>query len=345
MNSFVPVENFSQGLCKVDIPELGPPIRGKVRENWIIDHGDSEYRLLVTTDRQAVHACPVCTVPGKGRISNLISSFWFEQTKDIVPNHVVSVLHPNVLLARQAKTALPVEVVVRRFMAKSASQTSVFYNYAQKGRRKIYGIDFPDGLKANEEFPMGTIITPTTKALDGHDQELTDAAAKRLVDGKTKKGVWREVKIAAELIFERARIYCLRRGVLLADTKFEFGLDEKGNLMLMDEVLTPECSRFWFLESYHKRLEEGLNPDPNKDVLVNHLDNQGFTGSGRVPLIDGSIITELAETHASTYRMIRGSDLPSADSSEETIRKTALNYLADIKSNSKFRLKKSKTFL
>lgn len=184
----VPRENFSRGLLQVEIPELGIPIKGKVRDNWIVRKGNSEFRLMVTTDRQSAYDRFICTVPGKGQVLNLLSAYWFELTSDIVPNHLVAVPHPNVLVARQAQATLPVEIVLRRYMAKSSTTTSLYHNYTDRGRREIYGIEFPEGLQPNQELPMGTILTPTTKAEAGHDQELTDTQACDIVDGKLGDG-------------------------------------------------------------------------------------------------------------------------------------------------------------
>lgn len=304
-----PSENFSKGLFRVDIPELGEPIRGKVRDSWVINKNGSKFRLMITTDRQWAYLKPVCTIPGKGQISNLISAYWFELTRDIVPNHMIAIPHPNVLIAREAKHVIPIEVVLRRYMAKSGTPTSIYYNYMDIGRREIYGIKLPEGLKANEELPMGTILTPTTKAPDGHDKELTDAETRKIVDDKLGNGTWDKVKIFAYAVFERARTHSLEKGLILADTKFEFGVDTNGNLMLIDELLTPECSRFWLLETHEKRFMENKGPEPDKDVLVRWLAENGFTGKGLVPKIDDAIISKQFEAYAIPYKMITGNDL------------------------------------
>lgn len=124
-NPQAPKENFSRGLFSVEIPQLGEPIRGKVRDIWVIDKDGSQFRIMVTTDRQSAFDSVVCTTPGKGQVLNLMSAFWFENTRGIIQNHMIEVPHPNVLIARQAATTLPVEVVVRRYMARSSTATSV----------------------------------------------------------------------------------------------------------------------------------------------------------------------------------------------------------------------------
>src|SRR3989344_936762 len=173
-----PEENFRQGLLEVNLPpEFGPKTSGKVRDIWV----RNGVRIMVTTDRQSAFDRLICTIPLKGIVLNATSAWWFKKTQDIIPNHVIDV-HQNILIARQAAQVIPVEVVWREYMAKSATSTSVYHNYVDKGRRRIHGIDFPDGLLANQRFPMGPILTPSTKADEGHDLELTEYAARELAD-------------------------------------------------------------------------------------------------------------------------------------------------------------------
>lgn len=320
-------KNFSRGLYQIDIPELGGPFRGKVRDNWVIQKGNSKIRVMVTTDRQSVYAVPVCTIPGKGQISNLISGYWFNLTKDIVKNHLIAIPHPNITIAKQAAAVLPVEIVLRRFLAKGSTTTSLYQNYFNLGRREIYGIRFPEGLKSNEELPMGTIITPTTKAVDGHDKELTDIEAKDIVDSKLGTGIWDKVKDSALKIFEFARKHSSKKGLILADTKFEFGIDDKGDIMLIDELLTPECSRFWAQETYLQRFRDNKDPEPNKNILVDWLKEHGFIGQGLVPMIDDKIINQQLEAYYIPYKMITSKGLTSSSPNSKEIRKEAIEYL------------------
>lgn len=306
-----PKENFSRGLLQVEMPEFGTPIRGKVRDIWIIDVQGQQVRIMVTTDRQSAYDRLICTVPGKGQVLNLLSEYWFENTRDIIPNHMIAVAHPNVIIARQAQDTLPVEVVLRRYMARSSTTTSVYHNYVDRQRREIYGIKFPEGLRANEEFPMGTVLTPTTKAEAGHDEELTDEQALEIVDGKLGDGTWVKAKTAAIALFERARENCLRKGLILVDTKYEFGIDQAGNLMLIDEVHTPDSSRFWLAETYEQRFKKGETPDTfDKEILRRWLSEMGFRGEGRVPTVDPKIIDQVATAYVVPYRMITGKELP-----------------------------------
>ena len=266
---------------------------------------------MVTTDRQSAFDRIICTVPGKGEVLNLLSAFWFRHTHDIIPNHMINTPHPNILLARQAHKTIPVEVVLRRYMARSSTSTSIYHNYMEKGRREIYGIDFPEDILPHQELPMGTILTPTTKAETGHDQELTDEQAQEIVDGKFGAGSWVRIQGAAYSVFERAYKHCLTRGLILADTKFEFGQDAEGNFMLIDELLTPDSSRFWLAATYDERLQKGENPESfDKEILRRWLAEEGFRGEGTVPIVPPEVIQKMSEAYVIPYTMITGKELP-----------------------------------
>lgn len=326
-----PRENFEGGLVQVDMPALGIVDRGKVRDFWTVRNGDSELRVMVTTDRLSAYDRVVAAVPGKGQVLNLLSQFWFENTGDIIPNHMVAVPHPNVLVARQAKAVLPVELVVRGHMAQSSTDTSIYSNYITKGRRKIYGIDFPDGLQANQEFPMGAIITPTTKADHGkHDEELTDEEAQQIVDEKLGEGTWTKARQAALALFDRGRAISSQSGLILVDTKYEMGIDEKGELILIDEIHTPDSSRYWQEETYEERMAEGKNPDSfDKEIARRWLADNGFTGNGPIPRIDRSVLRHMSEAYAIPYQMLTGKQLPPRSSTpiEDAIREATYSYL------------------
>ena len=296
------------GLCP-------PTSRGKVRDIWVVEHPKYGWvRVMITTDRTSAYDRLICTVLGKGQVLNKLSEFWFKKTADIVPNHLLAVPHPNVMIAREAEAMLPVEVVLRRYLAKSSTSTSVYHNYVDGGRRRIYGIDFPDGLRANQEFPMGTILTPTTKAESGHDLELTTEQAQEIVDPKLGEGTWEKTKTAALAVFERAYAYHKKHGLILVDTKYEFGIDAGGQIMLIDEIHTPDSSRFWLAASYEERVKKGENPENfDKEILRRWLADQGFKGEGRVPEVDPTVIQKMSEVYQEPYRMVTGQLLPARD--------------------------------
>ncbi len=319
-----PSENYARGLKSIEIPQLGEAKRGKVRDSWII--GDK--RVMVTTDRTSAYDRAICTVPGKGAVLNKLSEFWFQETADIIPNHVISVPHPNVLVARQAKRTLPVELVLRRYMAKSSSPTSVFSQY-KEGKRIIYGIKFPDELVPNQEFPMGTIVTPTTKAEYGkRDLPLTDAEAKKIVDSENGKGTWKKVVKAALQIFERGRERAAKAGLILVDTKYEFGIDLDDKLMLIDEVHTPDSSRYWLSDTYQKRFKSGETPDTfDKEILRRWLSENGFEGNGDVPKVDPKVIDQMSEAYKVPYKKLAGKKLKESPVDSKTIIDSIANYI------------------
>lgn len=199
----------------VDLPFLGPKASGKVRE--IYDQGDQ--LILITTDRLSAFDRILGLVSYKGQVLNQLSAFWFEQTRDIVGNHFLHAPDPNVTVGRKCRP-LPVEVVVRGFIS-GVTKTALWYRYSQ-GERTIYGIDFPDGLRKNDPLPQ-PIITPTTKAREGgHDERITVA---EVVDqGWVDPQMWDRVQEAAIALFRRGQEIARRGGLILVDTKYEFGL-------------------------------------------------------------------------------------------------------------------------
>lgn len=308
-----PAANFARGMREIAIPQFGPPaMQGKVRDVWVFGKGASEVRVLATSDRLSAYDHIICAVPGKGQALNLTAFWWFEQTADIIPNHVIAVPHSNIVVAQEAVATLPVELVVRRHMARSSTSTSVFDNYHRLGRRTIYGIDFPDNLAANQEFPMGTIITPTTKAQKGHhDQELTDTEARAIVDGELGGGVWDAAKEAAIVVFERGYAVSRQSGLILADTKYEMGVNARGELMLIDEVHTPDSSRYWKADSYETRMAAGQNPEGlDKETVRRWLAEHGYTGEGPIPVVDPGVIDQVSLAYQVPYRMLTGEELP-----------------------------------
>lgn len=314
----VPPENLGHGILEVDLPEdqFGPRTQGKVRDIWVRDGN----RITVTTDRTSAFDRLICTVPSKGEILNITSDWWFEKTQEIIPNHLISVPHPNVLISEQASEVLPVEMVVRAYMAKSATSTSIYHNYVERGRRNIYGINFPDGLLANERFPMGPVITPTTKAEEGHDLELTEDETRELVDKKGGEGTYSKIKKASERLFVLGSAILKQRRLILVDTKYEFGIDKDGNVMLIDEIHTSDSSRFWRIDTYWEKFQKGENPDTfDKEILRRYLADQGFKGEGLVPIVDPSVIEDLARAYRELYSLVTGQELRVIPSSQGEI--------------------------
>ncbi|OGH37751.1 MAG: hypothetical protein A3B44_00055 [Candidatus Levybacteria bacterium RIFCSPLOWO2_01_FULL_38_21] len=294
-------------------PEFGPKTSGKVRDIWV----RNGVRIMVTTDRQSAFDRLICTIPLKGIVLNATSAWWFKKTQDIIPNHVIDV-HQNILIARQAAQVIPVEVVWREYMAKSATSTSVYHNYVDKGRRRIHGIDFPDGLLANQRFPMGPILTPSTKADEGHDLELTEYAARELADKIGGLGTWEKVKDASRRLFEKGSRVFSESGLILVDTKYEFGIDENGELMVIDELHTSDSSRIWKADSYQKRFRNGETPESfDKEILRKWLADHGFTGEGPVPVVGPRVIAQMSRAYNIPFFLLTGKIMDNSRSSQE----------------------------
>ena len=259
-------------LSGVDLPSLGKKQHGKVRD--IYRHGDR--LLLVTTDRLSAFDRILGLVPYKGQVLNQLSAFWFAATETIVANHFVESPDPNVSVVR-ACTTLPVEVVVRGYIT-GVTSTALWYRYSQ-GERSIYGLDFPDGLRKNDRLPE-PIITPTTKASDGgHDERIT--AAEIVSRGLVDAARWDEVSAAAIALFKAGQAIAAQAGLILVDTKYEFGIDPAGNLTLIDEVHTPDSSRFWIADSYAARFAVGEEPENfDKEFIRLHYAAHGYRGDG-----------------------------------------------------------------
>ena len=274
-------------------------VSGKVRESWRLETGE---RLLVTTDRLSALDRIIGLVPHKGQVLNQLAAWWFARTSDIVANHVISVPDPNALLAREADT-LPIEVVVRARLTGSTS-TSVLPRY-QAGERTIYGHQLPDGLTPHGPLPT-PLITPTTKAQAGeHDVPIT---VDDVVDqGLLEPGLWAEVQKVALELFDRGSRLAEEAGFVLADTKYEFGLDSDGQLMLIDEMHTPDSSRYWNAESLPARLEAGLAPEGyDKEPVRLALREVGYKGDGPPPELDPAIWTQTSNRYVELYERLTG---------------------------------------
>ncbi len=241
----------------IDIPELGQKHHGKVRDFYFTD----KELILITTDRQSAFDVNLGFVPYKGAVLNQLTQFWFEQTKDIVENHMISVPDENVMVGKKC-TPIPIEMVVRGYITGSTN-TSIWYSYKQ-GERKIYGLDFPEGLRKNQKLPHA-VITPTTKgspsASSGQvsrDERMTREEI--LASGIVSEKVYKQMEEVTYALFDRGNEIAEKAGLIMPDTKYEFGMFD-GKLTLMDELHTPDGSRFWIKDTYEKRFEKGEEPE------------------------------------------------------------------------------------
>ena len=286
-------------LADATIPELPKHYRGKVRDNYDLPDGR---RILIATDRLSAFDRNIAAIPFKGQVLTQTARFWFEQTADICANHVLEYPDPNVLVC-QRLDILPVEIVVRDYLA-GTTATSIWSMY-KSGRREVYGIALPDGLRENQKLPQ-TVITPTTKAMDGaHDEPLT--AAEIVGRGLLPAHEWQRVSDLALALFARGREIAARRGLILVDTKYEFGRDRDGNILLADEVHTPDSSRYWFAESYPAKFEAGEPPEAfDKDVLRRWVAARCDPYKDAIPPIPPEIVARTAEIYIDAYERITG---------------------------------------
>jgi phosphoribosylaminoimidazole-succinocarboxamide synthase len=282
-------------LSSIDLSSLGSQTSGKVRE--MVSKGDGS-RILVTTDRVSAFDVILGAIPFKGQVLNQLSAWWFEQTKDIVQNHVISVPDENVTIAREAKP-LPVEIVVRGFIT-GVTKTSLWTMY-ESGARDAYGVKLPDGLKKNDALPT-PIITPTTKAEQGgHDEPIT--AAEIVSRGLVSAERWAQVERAALEVFARGQAVARKAGLLLVDTKYEFGTID-GELVLIDEVHTPDSSRYWVLDSYER---DPSNPESfDKEFLRLWFAARGYKGDGVPPVMPPEFVAQVAARYIAAYERLTG---------------------------------------
>ena len=298
----------------IDVPGLGPKHAGKVRDSYV--HGGN--RILITTDRVSAFDRVVGTIPYKGQLLNQLSAWWFEQLADVAPSHFIAMPDPNVTIAREAKT-LPVEVVVRGHITGSTS-TSLWMLY-KDGIEKPYGLPLPAGLRKNDQLPV-PVITPTTKAPAGaHDERLTEAEV--VSRGLVPAPLWTQVRTAALAAFKHGQAKARAAGLILVDTKYEFGLID-GALALIDEVHTPDCSRYWSRDGFEATRNTGAEPDSfDKEHLRLWFAKQGYRGDGPVPPLPPAFVADLASRYISVYERLTGSAfVPAPQPAGPRIRKT-----------------------
>jgi phosphoribosylaminoimidazole-succinocarboxamide synthase len=297
--------NPFDGIVPETVADLGPVIRGKVRD--IVDLGDQ--LALIATDRLSAFDHVLGTVPYRGQVLNELAAWWFDRIADLVPSHVVSVPDPNVTIGVKCRT-LPVEVVVRGCLSGSTS-TSLWTRYAA-GEREIYGLTFPDGMVKNDALPRA-VITPTTKAEQGaHDEPITEAGI--IEQGLVSATRWDEVRTTALAVFARGREVAQAAGLVLVDTKYEFGLDGDDRLTIIDEVHTPDSSRFWRASTVEERLAGGLEPENlDKEVVRLTYAERGYRGDGDPPPLDEELAVVAAGVYQETFAALTGSPLVPGD--------------------------------
>ncbi|WP_205910815.1 phosphoribosylaminoimidazolesuccinocarboxamide synthase [Paroceanicella profunda] len=281
------------------IPELPGRYNGKVRENYDLPDGR---RIIIATDRISAFDRVLAAIPCKGQVLTQTARHWFEQTADICPNHVLDYPDPNVVVGTRLDI-LPVEIVVRGYLAGTTS-TSVLTKY-RAGERSMYGIRLPEGMRDNERLPQ-PIITPTSKAFDGgHDAPLS--AAEILEQKLLTADQWERVSAYALALFARGQARAAERGLILADTKYEFGTDAEGRIVLADEIHTPDSSRYWIAASYEAAFESGNRPESfDKDVVRAWVTARCDPYRDTVPEIPVDVIEHTSKVYIDAFEAITG---------------------------------------
>ena len=279
--------------------KIGKKYEGKVRDNYILNGK----RIIITTDRISAFDRVLCTIPFKGQVLNQTSAFWFEKTKNIVKNHVINVPDPNVMVVKECNP-YPVEMVVRGYIT-GVTTTSAWYNY-ERGVRNFCGNILPEGLKKNQKLGK-PIITPSTKAEHGmHDESISgeEIIKRKLVDEKT----YRKMEKAALALFDFGTKLVAKNNLILVDTKYEFG-DLYGELVLIDEIHTPDSSRFWIKNTYNELFSRWQEPQKlDKEYVRQWLAEKGFIGEGKIPAIPDEVKIEAAKRYITAYEMITGKE-------------------------------------
>jgi phosphoribosylaminoimidazole-succinocarboxamide synthase len=287
-------------LLETNFTGLGKKYAGKVRDCYTTEDGR---RIIVVSDRISAFDRGLGTLPLKGQILNHVARFWFDATKHVAPNHVISTPDPNVMIGVEC-TPLPVEMVVRAYLTGTTS-TSIWIHY-QRGERTFCGHALPEGLKRHQKLPE-VIVTPSTKAPHGaHDISASREEILQMT-GMPEADFDRAAEMAMALFKEGERV-CAERGLILVDTKYEFGKTPDGRIVVIDEIHTPDSSRYWFAESYKERFDAGEDPESfDKEYLRRYLAGIGFTGDGPIPPIPDEVRVEASMRYVRAVEQITGS--------------------------------------
>ncbi len=290
----------TQVLKRTALPELGERFEGKVRDVY----RQADRLFLITTDRHSSFDRVIAHIPRKGEVLNQLSAYWFKQTADIVANHVISLPDPNVTIAKRCRP-LPLEVVMRGYLT-GVTSTSLWTHYG-RGLRDFGSFILPDGMKKNQRLPQ-PVFTPSTKEQE-HDRTITPAEAVKL--GLASRELIEHVEEVARKLFKRGQEIAAAHGFILVDTKYELGFDDNGALTLIDEVHTPDSSRYWIEATYEQRLAQGLEPESfDKEFLriwfIEHCDPYADKVLPKAP---PEMVQELSNRYASIFHQLTGESL------------------------------------
>jgi len=286
-------------LRQLDLPSLGELYRGKVRDNY--SRGDRI--VMITTDRISAFDHVLGTIPFKGEVLSRLTHFWFDKVKDIAPTHLIDAPDPSVMVVKKAK-ALPVEIVIRGYV------TGSLWRDYQAGTAGAYGIAWPAGMRKDQRFDEA-IITPSTKAEYGkHDEPISEKAI--LEQKLVAPEVWREATAVARRLFARGQEWALRRGLILVDTKYEMGIAD-GRLIVIDEIHTPDSSRYWVADGYEDRFRRGADQEmlDKENIRQWLIREHGFSGHGTPPPLTDDVRVMLAQKYIEVFERLTGAPFES----------------------------------
>lgn len=290
---------LKQTLEKTDLKGLGKCSRGKVRDSYV---GDGR-RFIVTTDRISAFDRVLGTLPFKGQVLNRVAAFWFEKTRDLIPNHLVGTPDPQVMEVLDCET-MPVEMVMRAYLTGSTS-TSIWTHY-KNGGRLFCGNPLPDGMKKHQKLEKA-ILTPSTKAEHG-DHDISMSREEILGMGRIAREDFDQMAEMSFALFAFGQKHCAEQGLILVDTKYEFGRTKDGRIVVIDEVHTPDSSRYWQKDTYAERFAAGEDPQGlDKEYVRTWLKNEkGFVGDGEVPHIPDEVRVEAAARYIQACEQVTG---------------------------------------
>jgi phosphoribosylaminoimidazole-succinocarboxamide synthase len=306
---------LSRTLDRSDFPALGAKYEGKVRDNYT----SGGHRFILVSDRISAFDRVLGTIPFKGQVLTSMASWWFDKTRDVAPNHVIALRDPNVLECIECRPIL-CEFVVRAYVTGSTS-TSIWTHY-ERGERVFCGHRLPDGLKKNQKL-AAPILTPATKAPKG-EHDVSGSREEILATGLVTADDFDRAAALAMKLFAAGQRICAERGLILVDTKYELGKTPDGRILLIDEIHTPDSSRFWEEATYAERFAAGQDPEPlDKDFVRRHFTAQGYRGDGEPPPLPDDVRVGAAKRYIEAYERITGATF--AANTEEPIARIAKN--------------------
>ncbi len=292
------LELCDQTLDRTDFSGLGTKFEGKVRDSYV----EGDRRTIVVSDRVSAFDVVLGTVPLKGQVLNQMAAFWFQKLSDLAPNHLIDVPDPSVSVVRECQL-LPVEFVYRGYLTGSTS-TSIWTAY-ERGDRSYCGHTLPEGLRRHEQLP-NPLLTPTTKAEMGAHDEVT-SKAEIIANGSVSEELYERAEKLTGSLFEAGTHFAKERGLILVDTKYELGLDGSGQLVVIDEIHTPDSSRYWYADSYASAMSEGRSPDAiDKEYIRLWLGERGYKGEGPPPALSDEVRCEATRRYVRAYEQVSG---------------------------------------